>query len=146
MCIFVPMKIFSFIFSVYFFALAILPCGDKDHCLGEGKSTMASIQAGDCQDAQQSVDGMKKNSDITIELISHTDSRGTSEFNMEPSQKRATTAVDYIIAKGIDKKRLAAKGKGESQLTNRCKDGVDCSEEEHAQNRRTEFKVKKGKE
>jgi outer membrane protein OmpA-like peptidoglycan-associated protein len=91
------------------------------------------------------VDVLKKNPDITIELISHTDSRGTDEFNMELSQKRAATAMDYIVAKGINKSRLSAKGMGETQLVNRCKDGVECSEDEHAQNRRTEFKVRKKK-
>ncbi len=86
---------------------------------------------------------MKASPDITLDLISHTDSRGSDEFNMKLSEKRAQTAVDYIIAKGIDKKRLTAIGKGETQLVNKCKNGVECSEEEHAQNRRTEFKVKK---
>lgn len=89
------------------------------------------------------VDVMKTNPDITIDLISHTDSRGTSEFNMKLSEKRAQTAVDYIVSKGISKTRLVPIGKGETQLVNKCKDGVECSEEEHAQNRRTEFKVKK---
>jgi outer membrane protein OmpA-like peptidoglycan-associated protein len=89
------------------------------------------------------VEVMKSNPDITIDLISHTDSRGGNEFNMKLSQKRAQTAIDYVIAKGISKSRLTAKGMGESQLVNKCKDGVECSEEEHAQNRRTEFKVKK---
>src|ERR1035437_6359788 len=87
---------------------------------------------------------MKANPGVTIEVLSHTDSRGNSDFNLELSQKRAQTAVDYIISKGVDKKRLVAIGKGETRLANKCKDGVDCTEEEHAQNRRTEFKVKKG--
>jgi outer membrane protein OmpA-like peptidoglycan-associated protein len=86
---------------------------------------------------------MKANPDVTIDLISHTDSRGTSEFNMKLSQKRAQTAVDYIVSKGISKTRLKPIGKGETQLVNKCTDGVECSEEEHAQNRRTEFKVKR---
>ena len=87
---------------------------------------------------------MQKTPDISILLIAHTDSRGTGEFNMELSQKRAQAAVDYIVAKGISKSRLTAKGMGESQLANKCKDGIECSEEEHAQNRRTEFKVMRG--
>ena len=89
------------------------------------------------------VEVMKANPDVTIDLISHTDSRGTSEFNMKLSQKRAQTAVDYIVSKGISKTRLKPIGKGETQLVNKCTDGVECSEEEHAQNRRTEFKVKR---
>jgi len=90
------------------------------------------------------VEVMRSSPDITIDLISHTDSRGSDEFNMKLSEKRAQTAVDYIIAKGVDQKRLIAKGMGETQLGNRCKDGIECSEEDHAQNRRSEFKVKKG--
>lgn len=89
------------------------------------------------------IDVLKANPDITIDLISHTDSRGTSEFNMKLSEKRAQTAVDYTISKGISNSRLTAKGMGETRLVNKCTDGAECSEEEHAQNRRTEFKVKK---
>lgn len=88
---------------------------------------------------------MKGNTDLTIELDSHTDSRGTDDFNMTLSQKRAQTAVDYIASKGIDKKRLSGKGFGETKILNKCKDGVECSEEEHAQNRRVEFKITKKK-
>lgn len=89
------------------------------------------------------VDVMKANPDITIDLISHTDSRGSDEFNLKLSQKRAQTAMDYVVSKGIAKNRLSSKGLGETQLVNKCKDGTECSEEEHAQNRRSEFKVKK---
>lgn len=88
-------------------------------------------------------DIMKANADITIDLISHTDSRGGDDFNMKLSQKRAQTAVEYVVAKGISKSRLTAKGLGETKLVNKCNDGAECSEDEHAQNRRTEFKVKK---
>lgn len=86
---------------------------------------------------------MKTNPDIYIELISHTDSRGTDEFNMELSQKRAQTAIDYITQNGIEKGRISGKGMGETQLINKCKDGIDCTEEEQAQNRRTEFVITK---
>jgi peptidoglycan-associated lipoprotein len=84
---------------------------------------------------------MKENPDINIELASHTDSRADDKYNMVLSQKRAQAAVDYIIAHGINQKRIKAKGYGETRLVNRCKNGVQCSEEEHQQNRRTEFKV-----
>ncbi|NLA24685.1 MAG: OmpA family protein, partial [Bacteroidales bacterium] len=57
------------------------------------------------------------------------------------SQRRAESAVEYIIANGIDSERITAKGYGESVLVNNCSDGVNCSEEEHQLNRRTEFKV-----
>lgn len=86
---------------------------------------------------------MKQNADLVIELDSHTDSRGTDEFNNNLSQKRSQTAVDYVASKGIDKKRLTPKGFGETKILNKCKEGVECNEEDHAQNRRLEFKISK---
>lgn len=79
--------------------------------------------------------------EIKIELSSHTDSRGSDKANMTLSQKRAQSAVNYIVSKGISKDRIIAKGYGESQLLNACGNGIKCSEEEHQLNRRTEFKV-----
>ncbi len=81
------------------------------------------------------------NNNLTIELSSHTDSRSSDAYNMLLSQKRAKAAVDYITAKGINKTRLKAVGYGESKLLNKCGNDVPCSEEEHAINRRTEFKI-----
>jgi outer membrane protein OmpA-like peptidoglycan-associated protein len=78
---------------------------------------------------------------ISVELGSHTDCRGTTKYNDKLSQKRAESAVKYIISAGIGKDRITAKGYGESQLVNACADGVDCTPEEHQFNRRTEFKV-----
>ena len=89
----------------------------------------------------KAVEAMKKNQRITLEVQSHTDATAGDEYNMDLTQKRANTAVEYLIAKGVDKKRLSAKGFGETQLTNRCANGVDCSNEEHRQNRRTVFKI-----
>lgn len=87
------------------------------------------------------VDFMKKNPDIKIQLISHTDSRGKADYNQTLSEKRARAAEDYIVSKGVADSRIVAIGKGESQIMNECKDGVTCSEEKHQQNRRTEFIV-----
>jgi peptidoglycan-associated lipoprotein len=81
------------------------------------------------------------NPTIRLELGSHTDSRATTEYNQKLSQRRADSAVAYIISKGIAPNRIIAKGYGESQLVNQCADGVTCTEEEHQLNRRTEFKV-----
>jgi outer membrane protein OmpA-like peptidoglycan-associated protein len=78
---------------------------------------------------------------ITIELSSHTDSRGSDEYNMKLSEKRAQSAVDYIVSNGIDRSRLFAKGYGETRLLNSCGNGAICSETEHQINRRTEVKV-----
>lgn len=74
---------------------------------------------------------------ISIELSSHTDSRSSDAYNLDLSQRRAQSAVDYIVSKGVAAERLVAKGYGESQLI--IKDAQ--TEEEHQTNRRTEFKV-----
>tara|TARA_R110002049_G_scaffold98432_1_gene239632 strand:- start:452 stop:2224 length:1773 start_codon:yes stop_codon:yes gene_type:complete len=84
---------------------------------------------------------MKENSKIKVEMSSHTDSRGNKTFNQVLSQKRAQSTVDYIMSQGIDKDRLIARGAGETELLNYCMDFVSCTEEEHAINRRTEFKI-----
>ena len=79
--------------------------------------------------------------DIKIELGSHTDSRSIAAYNIKLSQQRADSAVAYLKQHGIAKNRIKAKGYGEKQLLNKCKDGVECTEEEHQLNRRTEIKV-----
>lgn len=82
-----------------------------------------------------------ENSNIKVELSAHTDSRGSANANKSLSQKRAQSCVDYLIKKGVLKDNLLAKGYGEEKLVNGCKDGVDCTEEEHQANRRVEIKV-----
>jgi outer membrane protein OmpA-like peptidoglycan-associated protein len=84
---------------------------------------------------------LNSNSNLSIELSSHTDSRSSDQFNMALSQKRAKAAVDYLISKGINKNRLKAIGYGETRLLNKCANDVPCTEDEHAINRRTEFKI-----
>ncbi|MCB0542605.1 MAG: OmpA family protein [Saprospiraceae bacterium] len=84
---------------------------------------------------------MRDNPGLSVELGSHTDSRGNDEYNMDLSHKRALSAVAYIISEGIDSARITAKGYGESQLVNRCRNGVPCSEAEHQLNRRTELRI-----
>lgn len=89
----------------------------------------------------QIVHVMNENPTLQIELSSHTDSRGADKYNLKLSERRAKSAVDYIISKGISRERLQAKGYGETKLVNRCGNGVDCTEDEHQANRRTEVKV-----
>lgn len=84
---------------------------------------------------------MNDNPTLTIELSSHTDSRAGDQYNLVLSDKRAKAAVEYVASKGIDKNRMRWKGYGESKLVNHCKNDVKCTEEEHQQNRRTEFKA-----
>lgn len=82
---------------------------------------------------------IKENPDRKIELSSHTDSRGSQQYNMKLSQLRAKAAVDYIVSKGIDKLKVSGVGYGEKQLVNDCKDGVPCTPAQHRENRRTEL-------
>lgn len=84
---------------------------------------------------------MKQNPSLRIELSSHTDSRGDGNYNLRLSQRRAEAAVAYLVNNGIAKARLVAKGYGESRLLNHCGNGIDCTEEQHQENRRTEIKV-----
>lgn len=84
---------------------------------------------------------MKDKPNIRIEIAAHTDSRGSADANQSLSQARAESVVNYLVGRGIQRSRLVAKGYGESKLKNRCADGVNCTEDEHAKNRRTEFRV-----
>ena len=85
---------------------------------------------------------LKLNTGLKIQLSSHTDCRGEFAYNEELSQKRAQSAVDYILTKGIAKARLRAKGYGESSPQIPCPCD-SCSEEDHQTNRRTTFKILK---
>jgi outer membrane protein OmpA-like peptidoglycan-associated protein len=78
---------------------------------------------------------------LEIRLESHTDARGSDEYNMLLSKKRARSAFDYLVSKGIDPNRMRYEGYGETRLLNRCGNGVECSEQEHEVNRRTIVKV-----
>ena len=85
------------------------------------------------------VEAMKDHPTMKIAIRSHTDSRGSDKSNLILSDKRAKATMAWIVSQGIAKNRLTAKGYGETQLVNRCKNGVPCSEEEHQENRRSEF-------
>jgi peptidoglycan-associated lipoprotein len=110
------------------------------------------------------VETLDDNPNVTIELMSHTDSRGTPADNQELSQKRAQSVVDYLISKGINADRLKAQGYGESQskvvdekvmsqydfleLDDILTEGfinqlesAELQERAHQVNRRTEFRV-----
>ena len=82
---------------------------------------------------------MREYPQLIIHIESHTDSRATFKYNELLSEKRAQSTLKWLIDKGISKDRLSAKGYGEYQLTNKCADGVDCTEEEHQLNRRSMF-------
>jgi outer membrane protein OmpA-like peptidoglycan-associated protein len=90
---------------------------------------------------------LAENPSITIELSSHSDCRGSAAGNLALSDRRAKASAGYVISKGVSPTRIYGKGYGETKLINDCKcEGtvvVPCSEEQHAQNRRTEFKIVK---
>lgn len=89
-----------------------------------------------------------ENPTIIIELSSHTDVRGSAEYNLNLSQKRAESCVNYLInEKGIPKERITAKGYGETKTLDDCAKYPECPQDQsgdcpcHQQNRRTEFKI-----
>jgi outer membrane protein OmpA-like peptidoglycan-associated protein/tetratricopeptide (TPR) repeat protein len=84
---------------------------------------------------------MREYPEIKIDIRSHTDSRSSFKSNLVLSDKRAKSIMAWLVGKGIAANRLKGKGYGETKLLNRCKDGVKCSEEEHLQNRRSEFVI-----
>jgi outer membrane protein OmpA-like peptidoglycan-associated protein len=90
---------------------------------------------------------MNDNPEIKIELGSHTDCRATASYNLKLSDARAKSSAAYIQSKITNPNRIYGKGYGETQLVNDCecegKINSDCSEEEHQENRRTEFKIVK---
>ncbi|KYG83872.1 OmpA family protein [Roseivirga echinicomitans] len=102
---------------------------------------MAEIRPDAALELDKLVELLKDNPNIKIELSSHTDSRADDALNLDLSERRAQAAVRYLILKGISQNRLVAKGYGESRLINGCGNDVDCTEDQHQQNRRTEFKV-----
>jgi outer membrane protein OmpA-like peptidoglycan-associated protein len=87
---------------------------------------------------------LKENPNVKVQIRSHTDSRGPSNYNKLLSQKRADAVIEYLESKGITADRLESIGLGETELTNKCADGVPCTNAEHARNRRTEFVILKG--
>jgi peptidoglycan-associated lipoprotein len=85
---------------------------------------------------------LEDNPDMKIELSSHTDSVGTVEYNLDLSQRRAESAVRYLIESGISPERVVAKGYGELRpiARNTNPDGTD-NERGRQKNRRTEFEI-----
>ncbi len=84
---------------------------------------------------------LERNNEIQLELRSHTDSRGDAAYNVKLSQQRAKSAIQFLIGTGLLSERFRFEGMGESELLNECADGIQCSEPEHAINRRTEIRL-----
>lgn len=108
------------------------------------ESATATLRESSYRELDKVVTLLKNNPNIKLEIGAHTDSRGSDASNLKLSKERAQAALNYILiaAKGsISPERISAKGYGESQLLNKCADGILCSEEEHARNRRVELKT-----
>ncbi len=101
---------------------------------GSGIRKISEIELG------KVIEVMKQYPRLVIEVRSHTDSRGSDAYNKALSERRARATVNYIVNKGgISPDRISGKGFGETELINSCADGVSCAEEQHQQNRRSEF-------
>jgi outer membrane protein OmpA-like peptidoglycan-associated protein len=87
------------------------------------------------------VEAMRANPEMVIMAKAHTDNRGSDQYNMNLSNRRAKATVQYVMSKGIAKERISGQGYGESQPKVNC--GTECTEEQHAQNRRSEFMIVK---
>lgn len=96
-------------------------------------------------ESQQTLDkvylALRANPNLKIELGAHTDSKGSDSYNLKLSENRAKSAKDYLVKKGIDANRIKSVGYGETKLLNHCDNNTPCSDEEHARNRRLEFKL-----
>lgn len=84
---------------------------------------------------------VKQYNDLEVLIESHTDSKGSDEYNLKLSKLRAASAYKYLTAKGLKSTIIEYTGFGETQLLNHCEDGEECTEEEHALNRRSIIKV-----
>ncbi|MBK8700855.1 MAG: OmpA family protein [Saprospiraceae bacterium] len=100
-----------------------------------------SIAPEAAEDLDQLITAMTNNPTMRIQLSSHTDARGNALYNKQLSELRAASAKAYVVSKGIDGDRIITLGFGETRIRNHCLDGVQCSEEEHLYNRRTEVLV-----
>ena len=85
------------------------------------------------------VEVMKEYPALKIDVRSHTDSRGDDEYNRILSDRRVKATIQWMIEQGINPNRLTGKGYGETQLLNKCSNGVPCTAQEHQENRRSEF-------
>jgi outer membrane protein OmpA-like peptidoglycan-associated protein len=82
---------------------------------------------------------LEQNEHVSIKLSGHTDSKGKASYNLDLSKRRVKTIKDYLVVNGISESRIKGEGYGETRLVNECSDGLSCTEEQHAENRRIEI-------
>ncbi|WPR70456.1 OmpA family protein [Flavobacterium sp. NG2] len=90
-------------------------------------------------DLEKILDVLKQYPNMKLDIRSHTDCRASFKYNEALSDRRAKSTIEWLVKNGVSSNRLTGKGYGEYQLVNHCADGVKCSEEEHQENRRSEF-------
>jgi len=99
----------------------------------------SNIRKEAAMDLEKILDVLNQNPTMKLDIRSHTDSRQTFKYNEALSERRVKSTMGWLIKNGIDSSRLTGRGYGETQLVNKCSDGVKCNEEEHQLNRRSEF-------
>ena len=100
----------------------------------------SNITAQGAEELDKLVKVMNEYPNMVIDAKSHTDNRGADNYNLKLSDRRAKATVQYIVSKNIAKNRITGSGMGETQPKVPC---TECTEEEHAQNRRSEFLIVK---
>lgn len=98
-----------------------------------------NIRADAAVDLAKILDVLEQYPSMKLDIRSHTDSRASNAYNEKLSDRRAKSTREWLIKNGIAAGRLTAKGYGETQLINKCADGVECTEAEHQLNRRSQF-------
>jgi OmpA-OmpF porin, OOP family len=123
------------------FFLSPIPAGDIVIQGIEYDYDKATLRPASKKILDELVDFLNLNNNLSVEISSHTDARGSDVYNLKLSQERAKSVVDYLISKGIKSDRLVAMGYGETKLL--VPDAQ--TEEEHQKNRRTAFRpIKEG--
>jgi outer membrane protein OmpA-like peptidoglycan-associated protein/tetratricopeptide (TPR) repeat protein len=105
---------------------------------GEGKPVLDPVAK---TELDLLVERMLVNPTLLIEIAVHSDTRGNATEKQKQTQKQADVIAEYLFKNGVPKERVAAKGYGGSQPLNHCTSGTDCTDAEHAENRRVEYKI-----
>lgn len=103
----------------------------------------AGVNTSQMQAADSVAALLKANPGYKVYVAAHADSRGSFEYNLKLTDRRAGSVRRYLLSKGVPPHKIITKGLGESQLLNECADGISCSEEQHALNRRVEMRLVK---
>jgi outer membrane protein OmpA-like peptidoglycan-associated protein len=133
----------------------VLPKNIRLTAMGEGRATAfksiyydygeSLLRGESLKELDRLATMLKMNEERRIVISSSTDSRGSADYNLNLSQRRAEAVARYLISKGVDKERVEAIGYGETRMINDCENGVPCTEEQHQANRRTEFTLLPGR-